>query len=118
MGDFDPLRTDHHVDLLTDQPTRHRVGVFANRDRTARADRDTHEPLICIELAGRQRVELFLFLRELFGSCLIPLADHLLDESHVLITAFEVAAAAQQQRLIDHEFDVSVGRFDISIFIR
>lgn len=61
---------------------------------------------------------MILFDRELVGSRPVAFGDYLFDELHVLLAALEVTATAQQQRLIDDELDMSVGRFDVAIFVR
>lgn len=118
VGDFDPLGANHYINLSPDQPTGNRVGVATHRDRAARSHRDADDPFVRVELAWGQRPEVLLFNGELVGSRLVAFGDHPFDELHVLLTALEIAAASQQQRLVDHELDLSVGGFDIAVFVR
>jgi len=87
-------------------------------NRAAGTDPDVPEPPPVIELAGRQLAEAGLFLSELVGSRGVPLVHQSAEELFVLFTAGEVAAPAQQERLIDGGLQVAVRRFDVAVLMR
>lgn len=76
------------------------------------------EPPPVIELACRQLAEAGLFLGELVRPRGVPLVCQSAEERLVLFTVGEVAAAAQQERLIDDGFQVAVRRLDVAVLMR
>jgi len=115
--DFDHLGVDHHVDLHADQPTGDRVRITFDLNRAAAVDLDSADALPVIELAGRQLAQARLLLGELVGAPRVPLVDQRGQELFVLFAAGEVAVAAQEQRLVDGRFQVTVRRLNIAVLM-
>ena len=93
------LRANPHLDPFADQPRRHRVDVPFHPDRAA----PTH-PHPCLlqrlQPARRQRLQLRQLDAQTHASGRVPLRHHRLHELPVRRAAGKVAAATQQQRLL------------------
>lgn len=76
------------------------------------------DPAPVIELAGRQLAKAGFLLSELVGPSGVPLVHQPAEELFVLFAAGEVAAAAQQERLIDDGLQVAVRRLDVPVLMR
>lgn len=116
--DFDHVGVDHHVNVHADQPTGNRIRVAADLNRAAAADLDAADTLPMIELARRQLAEARLLLGELVDAARIPFVDQPHQKLFVLLPAGEVAAATQQERLIDGRFQMAVRRLDVTVLMR
>lgn len=116
--DFDLVGVDHHVDLHADQPAGNRVRITFDLNRAAAMHLDSTDALPVIELARRQLAQARLLLGELVGPPRIPLVDQACQKPFVLFAAGKVAAAAQQERLIDGRFQMAVRRFDVAVLMR
>jgi len=108
---------DHDVHRVANQSAGDRIRVPLDLNRAAGADLDVADPLPVIELACRQLAEAGFFLSELVGSRGIPLVHQSAEERFVLFAAGEVAAAAQQERLIDDRLQVAVRRLDVAVLM-
>jgi hypothetical protein len=64
-----------------------------------------------------KRAKLLLFNRETIASLVIPSGHHFLHELHILLATLEAATATQQECLIDHVLDMSVGGFHVAVLI-
>jgi len=62
IPDLDEVSVDHHVDLLPNQPARHRIRVPLDLDRAAAADPDAGDALPVIQLPRRQLAKTRFFL--------------------------------------------------------
>lgn len=102
------IGVDHDVHLTIDQSAGNRIRVPLHLNRAAGADLDATNSTPVIKHVLRQLAEAVLFLGELVGSRRVPLLDQLTEEQLVLIATGEVAAAAQQQRLIDDGLEMAV----------
>jgi len=118
VPDLDEVRVDHHVHLVPNQPTGNGVRVALDLNGAAAADPDARHALAVIELRRRQLAETSLLLGKLVGSRGIALVDQGLQELFVLLTAGEVAAAAQQERLVDHGLQMAMRRFHVAVLMR
>lgn len=118
VEDLEVVGVDHDVHLVVDQPAGDRIRVALHLNRAARVDLDVVEPPPVIELACRQVAEAGLFLSELVGPRGVPLVHQSAEERFILLAAGEVAAAAQQERLIDDGLQVAVRRLDVAILMR
>jgi len=116
--DFDSLGVDHHINFHADQPTGDRVRIAFDLNRAAAANLDAADALTVIELARRQLAKTRLFLGELVGTPRVPLVDQRGEKLLVRFAAGEVAAAAQEQRLIEGRFQMAVRGFDIAVLMR
>jgi hypothetical protein len=102
---------------LADQPAVHRVRAPADVDQAARIDpAPLHRP------TGQPGVGQRLQRRHLLGQAVppavIPRGHQVAEERRVLVTAGELAAAAEQQRLIDARLEVAVGRLGVAVLVR
>ena len=92
---------------LTDQPAVHRIRVAVNVNQTAAVDATTH-----LQTRRQPRVgqvgQRPLFLGETILTPRVPRLPQILEELRVLLAAGEIAAAAEQQRLIDRGLEVPV----------
>jgi hypothetical protein len=117
VRDIDPFGMDGDIDFLADQPTWNGVAIATNLDRTATANTNAAKRFVASDLVIRQRSKLLLFDGESIGPCQISFGDHLFDKGHVVVAAFEVTAAAEQQSLIDRVLDVAVQGFDVAVLV-
>lgn len=116
--DLDLIRVDHRLDGHPDQAAGNGVRVAADLDRAAAVDLDLGEPPPMIELLRRQFTQTGPFFSEAGGAVRVPPLDQLLEKLLVLRTTGEVAAAAEQERLIDHRLQVAVRRFNVAVLMR
>lgn len=105
---LDVVGVNHDVHLVTDQSAGNRIRVPLHLDRAAGVNFNAMDPLSVIELVRRQLAEAGLFLGELVGPRRISLVDQLQQETLVLFATGEVAASAQQERLIDDRLQMAV----------
>lgn len=106
-----------HVRLLADQPAGNGIGVGPHLNRAAAADAHGVEPLVGVEPFPRQGLEACLLFEEPLRAIRVGAGDQLFDETHVLVAAGKITAAAQQQRLVDAVFKMPVGRFDVAVLV-
>lgn len=118
VPDFEVVGVDRDIHPIVDQPAGHRIRVALDLNRAAGADLDAANPPAVIELAGRQRAEAGLFLAELVGPRGVPLVRQSAEECFIVVAVGEVAAAAQQERLIDDGLQVTVRRLDVAVLMR
>jgi hypothetical protein len=114
---FDLLDVDHDIDLLTDQTAGNRVRIPLDLNRTAAVNFDSAHPLHVIEPARRQFTQERLLLGELVAPRQVPPLDQLTQELFVVVAAGEVAAAAQQQSLVDRRFQMTMRRLDVTVLV-
>ena len=102
---------------LTDQPAVHRIRVAVNVNQTAAVDATTHLQTRRQPRFGQvgQRP---LFLGETILTPRVPRLPQILEELRVFLAAGEIAAAAEQQRLIDRGLEVPVRRLRIAVLVR
>jgi hypothetical protein len=117
VRDIDPFGMDRDIDFLTHQPTRNGVAIATNLDRAAAANTNAAKCFVASDLVIRQRSQLLLFDRESIGPCKISFGYHLFDKRHVVVAAFEVTAATEQQSLIDRVLDVAIQGFDVAVLV-
>ena len=55
--------------------------------------------------------------QKLFSPVVVAAFDQVLHEDNVCFTTFKIPTAAQHQRLIDTIFEMSVGGFDVTVFV-
>jgi hypothetical protein len=118
IEDLDEVGVDQHVDLLPNQPARHRIRVALDLDRAAAADRDAHDMLPVIQLARWQLAKTRFLLGKFGPSRRVAFVDQPLKEPFVLLAVDKVAAAAQQQSLLDGRLEMAVRRFDVAVLVR
>jgi hypothetical protein len=114
---FDAVRIEPRLDLLADQPTVHRVRVAVNVNQAAAIDAARH-----LQTRRQPRVgqvgQCPLFLGEAILTPRVPRPSQVVEELRVLLAAGEIAAAAEQQRLIDRGLEVPVRRLRIAVLVR
>ena len=117
MRHVDPFGRDPDVDLLTDQTTGNRVGIAADLDRAAGADPNAENDVVGVKLAGGQWAQVLLLGGKRFLSSPVKARDHVLNELHVVFAAGEVTTSANQQSLVDGVFEMTVGRFHVTVLV-
>jgi hypothetical protein len=113
---FQLLSVDPHLDLFADEPAGHRVGIAG--DVNCAACVHTHlEPLASLQPPRRQRMQ----LRQFFGQPRLParveLREQLAQESFILGPAAKVAAATQQQRLLQGPLELAVTLLAVAVLV-
>jgi len=103
-------------DPFADEPALHRIGVPMNVNQTAGVDAARHlqttvEPLI------RQIPQRGRLLGEAVATPGVADLHHFLQESRVLVAAGEIAAATQEQRLIDGGLEVPMRRLTVAVLM-
>jgi hypothetical protein len=102
---------------LADQPAVHRVRVAVNVNQAAAVDATAH-----LQTRRQPRVgqvgQRPLFLGEAILTPRVPRLPQILEELRVVLAADEIAAAAEQQRLIDRGLEVPVRRLRIAVLVR
>jgi hypothetical protein len=117
VPDLEVVSVDHDVHLVADQAAGHRIRVPLDLNRAAGAYFNPLDPLPVIELARWQISEAGLILGELLGPRRVPLRDQLRQETFILLAVGEVAAAAQQERLLDGGLQMTVRGFDVAVLM-
>src|SRR6478672_6569392 len=108
----------HHLDLnlFTDQPARHRVGVGAEADRAPLSDAD-RPAMPGVHAAWGQWAQPGPFLGEPLRPAPVALAAEVPQELLVVGPGGEVAAPAEHQRLSDGRLEPVMTLFDVSILM-
>ncbi len=116
VPDLDPLGIQPRFDPLADQPAGHRVDVPLHADRAARFH-PYPQPLARLQTADRQRSQ----HRQLLGETSLPtgvaLVEHLPQKCLVGIPAGEVAAAPQQQGLVQTPLELTVALLTVAVLV-
>jgi hypothetical protein len=116
VPDLDLLRIDAGLDLLADQPARHRIGV--PRDVNGAALIHAYlPPLARFQPTSRQLPQ----QRQLLRQSRLPVRIELLEvpsqECLVGGPAGEVAAAPQEQRLLQRSFELAMALFGVAVLV-
>lgn len=113
---LDDLGADPRFQPLSHQPRRHRVDVLLHRDRAALAH---PHPLTFQRLQPpwRQRTQPCLLLLKLLRPVDIPPRLHGANELPVLLPTGEVAAATQQQFLLQHLLEAAMSLLAIAVLV-
>jgi hypothetical protein len=117
VADLDQVHADARLDHFAPQPRRHRVGVVLDADGAAPADA---HPLALERLQAprRQRPHLSHLLGHLGGPRQVPCRGQAAQPLFILLTAGEVAAAAQQQGLLHRRLEMPMRRLRIAVLMR
>jgi hypothetical protein len=110
------LRANPHLHHFADQPRRHRVRVPLHPDRAT----PTHpHPRLLLRLqpARWQRLQLRQLRPQTHASCRVPLRHHRLHELPVRRPAGKVAAASQQQRLLQRLLQTAMPLLAIAVLM-
>jgi hypothetical protein len=106
-----------HLHLQADILAAHRVSVAFDPQDAVRIHGQRHRRERTQTLR-RQRVEGGnFFTKRSRPPCITPL-DHLLEEGHEFLHIGEVPSATQTQRLVNGRFQVTMGRFDVTVLVR
>jgi hypothetical protein len=117
VPDLDAVGEQPGFDLLADEPAVDRIRVAVNVDQAAGIDPAGHLQTGRQPLLGQGSQDRQLF-REAIRAAGVPRRHDLLQEGRVLRTAGELAAAAEQQRLIDGGLEVPVRRLRVAVLVR
>jgi hypothetical protein len=117
MSDDDLFGTDSQIDEIADQPTGNGIRVGSHPNRAAATDTHARDDVVRVEPFVGQSLQMSQILEERFPSIVVGTFHQCFHKRNVLFATGKVSTAAKQQRLLDPIFDVSVGRFDIAIFV-
>lgn len=117
IPNLDVVGVQAGLDPFADQPARHRVGVIADVDGAARIHTHLQAPG-GVDPLGRQRPQHGQLLRQPCLSALIPLGKQLPQERCVGRPAGKVAAATQQQRLVQRPLELPMALFHVAVLMR
>jgi len=117
VPDLDAVGEQPGLDLFADQAAVHRIGVALQMNQAAAIDTAEQLQARRQPLLGQvpQRCQL---LGEAIASAFIPGLHEVVQEVHILRAAGELAAAAEQQRLIDGGFEVPMRRLGVAVLVR
>jgi len=117
VPDLDAVGEQARLDLFAHETTVHRVGVAMDVDQAAGVDPAPH--LQARRQPGRGQVAQHPpLLGNPTPAVGVPGRDEFLQEVRVLRAAGEVAAAAEQQRLLDGPLEVPVCRLGVAVLVR
>jgi hypothetical protein len=116
VEEFDPLGVQPGLQPLADQPAGHRVDVAFHPDGAAGLHPDP-QPLARLQPAGRQRPQHGPLLGQAVLPAGVELGEQLLEEGGVGVAAGEVAAAAQQQGLVQGALEAVVPLLDVAVLV-
>lgn len=117
MRHYDLFGTDPQVDELADQSAGNRIGIGSHIDRTAARDSHTFDDVVGVEPFVRQPVQMCEILKKRLPPVVIGTPHQVFHEVNVLFTALEVSTATQQERLVNAILEMSIGRFNVAIFV-
>jgi hypothetical protein len=115
--DLDGVGVESRLDVVTDQPRRHRVGLLADADGAPLAHLGRDDG-VAWHRRRRQRAQVLLLLVERGLHVAILLRDDAGDEGAVVGLAREVGAAAQQERLGERRLGSVMPLLDDAILVR
>jgi hypothetical protein len=104
---LDLLHPDPGLDLLADQPRRHRIRILLHANGTAPLDTDTLAATR-FQTFSRQRTQQCHLLTQLRHAAGIALGHHALHQVPVLIPTGKVPTATQQQSLIHRRLEMTM----------
>jgi hypothetical protein len=113
---FQVFRVQVHVDLLADQPARHRVAVPLHVDQAALVHPTLPAPTR-FQTPRRQRPQHRQFLQQALTPTGVELVFQPVQKTRVLVPTAEILAAPQQQRLSHCLLETSVPLLDVAILI-
>jgi hypothetical protein len=117
VPDLDAVGEQPGFDPFADQPTMDRIGIAMNVDQAASVDAAAD-----LQATVDPRIGQFAEPGQLLGEAVAPAGvaglHHVLQEGHVLGPAGEIAAAAQEQRLIDGGLEVPMRRLGVAVLVR
>lgn len=116
VPDLDALREHAGLDPLADQPARDRVHVLVHVDRAAAVHPHRH-PFARLQTPRRQRSQHGHFLSEARLPTRVLLREHLTQEPFVRRAAGKIAAATQEQRLVQGTLETVMTLFDVAVFV-
>jgi hypothetical protein len=116
VPNLDPLGIEPRFDPLADQPAGHRVDIPLHADRAARLHPQP-QSLARLQTADRQRPQHRQFLGETSLPTGVALVEHLPQERLVGISAGKVAAAPQQQGLVEAPLELTVALLHVAVLM-
>jgi hypothetical protein len=113
---LDTLGVQPGLHLLADQAARHRVDVALHADGAATLDKHT-QAFARLQTPCRQRPQHCQLLGQAGLAVAVGLGKLLPQEGRVRRTVGEVAAAPQQQRLVQGPLELVVALLDVAVFV-
>src|SRR2546430_1474523 len=106
--DLDMIDMQPGGDLMADQTRRNPVGVAPDSDRAPDADRYLVLSIV-IEAVGRKRLQDRQLCLQALSAVPVPRGEDVPQKAVIRSTTGKIAAAAQQQSLVDSFLDSVVG---------
>jgi len=113
---LDPLGEQAALDPLADQPGGHRVGVALDVDGAAPVHPHL-PPLARLQTRRRQRPQQGQLLLQALLPAPVELGEQAAQEGAVLLAAGEVAAAAQQEGLVQRPLEAVVALLAVAVLV-
>jgi hypothetical protein len=116
VPDLDALGVQPGLDPLADRPAGHRVDVALHAHGAARLH-PRPQPLARLQATRRQRPQQGQFLGQSGLPPGVEAGEQLAQEDGVGVTAGEVAAAAQHQRLVQRPLELAVALLGVAVLV-
>jgi hypothetical protein len=117
IPDLDLVGVQADLNPFADQPAVHRIGVAADVDGAARIHAHAH-PLAGVQALRWQRLQHRQLLAQPRLPTLIPLRKQLPQECLIGRPADKVAAATQQQRLVQGPLELAMALLHVAVLVR
>lgn len=114
---LDTISVQPRFEFLADQPAVDRVRVAVNMDQAPRVHADRQPQATILPLFWKRPQHRHLLGMPHLAAC-IPRRDDAIEKPQVFLSAAEVAAATQEQRLVHRGLEVSVRRLAVAILVR
>jgi hypothetical protein len=117
MPDLHAIGVQAGLDLVPNQSAVNRVDVAMDMDQASRVHAHG-DPLATVQPLRRQGGKRGELLRVPLSAAGVPRRHHLLNERLIILAAGEVAAAAEQKRLVEGRLEVPVRRLVVPVLVR
>jgi hypothetical protein len=113
---LDVLGIQPGLDPFADQSAGHRIDVVADMDGAARIDTHPHAPTR-LQSLRRERTQSCQLLSQAWLPARVQLGEHLPHERFVGGSVAKVAAAAQQQRLVERSLELPMALLGVAVLV-
>lgn len=117
MRNGNRFRGDPQIHQFSNETAGNGVGIRANRDGAAAAHPDAPNDIVCVQTLIGERLQVGLVVEVVFPAIAVGPFHKGLHKCHIVLAAVEVPASPQPESLIDAALQMSMGRFDVAVFV-